>query len=63
MEAGLTSAFGGSESAAVDTIGPNQAPNKLFHSTSVFQKRDIVDGDNDDQNKFKEYVKVKRLKL
>jgi len=57
LETGLTAAFGEPESSAVARLGPKSPGKKISYSTSVFQKRDIVDGDKDDRERFKEYVK------
>jgi len=53
-ELGLSSHVDGS---AIDTLKPDHTDGKVLHSTSIFHKRDVVDGDHDDQQRFKEYVK------
>ena len=49
----------GASSVVVDTLGSGPDLDTLRHKTSVFMRNDIVDGDQDDKNRFKEYVKVR----
>ena len=57
-------AAAGSDSTAVGMLGAYSLPfDSLGHKTGVVQRENIVDGDQDDKQRFKEYVQVCRTRF